>query len=387
MQLAVVTIRVTSDRDLVRVDSSPDEEECVMSAAPKGSFRVRGWWVGAVGVAALVVPTTMVWANGSDKASEVVPSYTDAKKLAGNKLWQGDHLVVSPDGKNIAADGRNDRITRWVDGDLYTTAVPGKDANKVVGANSDGVVVGLGSDWNDDGTVEMGWRYQNSHADKLKGLGDLNRSYPRAVAEDGTIVGQIRDENNEKNAAVRWAPGELEPTILHTPDDDQAEDLTAIDISADGSTIIGSVDKTSWVWDDRGDATKIPTPSSSYHGGVVAIAGDWVLTKSQSHFYRLDISKDDPKLEEVKKLDAEAAPADIDAEGRVSQRYKDDAVIVDTDNKMTTLDGLSDESGLSYGADAITPDGAYVVGTAEEQTDDPEYPDEPIVTPVMWTCK
>lgn len=346
---------------------------------------VRRWWMaaGAAGVVALAVPAALVWADGADgsaKDTGAARSCAAAKKLTGMELEEGDHTVVSPDGNAIAADGAKPGL--WMDGKYSSIESPTKDFNAVQGVNSDGLVVGQGKLLHAE--KDVGWKYEDGKAVKLKGIGDYGVVFPEAVSDDGTIVGAARDASTEKDIAVKWAPGELEPTQLK-PGSGEPEDVVAHGISDDG-TIVGSGDKTSWIWDAKGKATEIPTPSSSYDGGVIAIDGDWVLTSTENEFYRLDISKDNPKLQKVDKLNAELDPADIDSKGRVYQQYKSEAVVVDLDNKVTTLDRLSgDDSSKTYAANSANADGTHIVGTAETAPTDPSQ--EVKRTPITWTCK
>lgn len=340
----------------------------------------RNWIVGTVAVVAacaVAVVVAVFYISGGLFSGEppviedcgdmgAAPKPSDEYQSEELGLESADDAEETP--KGVSADGRytvgvrdgmdapeDTTVMLRHDGqDVDTSAViPGGDYSTAFGVNSSGDVIG-GIEKSKVG----GWVFRDEKFVELKGPDGSRDVEPRAIADDGTIVGYF-GATYPTRVPVMWEPGEVKATEL--PIDDGLHGK-AIGISSTG-IIIGNVydgkhpEKSestyAWVWDTDGNGRKLSElvdfPSGKKHEESWAfdIACDWVVADTGSDFIKVKLATGE--VEVVKGIDESWDDAwdyqktAIDGHGRVFGTEKtedEDASAGIFDDGFTPLPGL-----------------------------------------------
>lgn len=130
--------------------------------------------------------------------------------------------------------------------------------------------------------VGLGWLTAgNAHAvkwDAINGVTDLGSTVPdrssraNAINADGSVIVGWQDQDNGTRSGAMWING-TESFITDSNGDYVGE---AGDVSADGTTIIGSAMPNPYVWNSTTGLTYITHPNSSFffRGGATGISAD-----------------------------------------------------------------------------------------------------------------
>ncbi|HZE37978.1 MAG TPA: hypothetical protein VE172_04125 [Stackebrandtia sp.] len=323
----------------------------------------------------------------------IAPARDDACPVGSYKFdeLKADMYIqaVSPNGEYLVGrldDGSDNAFGLWHDGKL----------SRVKGAPSSGHTIYGNLDVNDSGVVAGGgvtsWRYQGRKFQVLKGTKDLPVTTAVAIANDGTVAGEIGERVaaafEGETRPVRWAPGATKPTPLRVPQDGNGQ---VRDISADGTVVgaeqgKGSDYSSAWVWDGDGHGKPL---LNNHHKGVlssnpVSVNGDWVLASTEAGYADMNAMVNDQpkgvvrvnlhsgranKVTGVTITAMESISGRIDDHGRVFG-YADDGRFSVADGKTTKLPGMrspypdaeSEEEDFANKLLGIAQDGSVVIG-------------------------
>jgi hypothetical protein len=169
------------------------------------------------------------------------------------------------------------RLLIWDNGRLTTVDMPGTDET-FQDINGSGVAVGSSFD---DGGGTSAYVYRDGKLTKLPAPATFVEV--RAVGENGTIVGAVRDSDVGPHRPLVWRDPAGQPQQLDLPNGSASG--VAVDVGADG-TIVGSVSKTGlddgqgYLWKPDGTGQMLPMPEingkpangwspTSVHNGVI----------------------------------------------------------------------------------------------------------------------
>jgi uncharacterized membrane protein len=283
----------------------------------------------------------------------------------------GRHIVGRTGGTDLDLLIWTDRRPRLVD-------LPGERQvpNDV---NPAGVVVGSTVFGSMGGPQEVrAWVYRDGAVALLPGTRGAEAS---AVSDDGTVVGTV------DGRPVLWRPSAPEPSTLPMPD--PARKGKAIDISADGQTIVGLLDPDHqprpYVWSAGGMPRELPLPTIDGEPAMTAIAetitGDWVAGMATS---RQDDSgvpvRWNLRTGEVAVFpEHRLAGASVSTDGRITAQGDGGRAVVLGGAQTRTLRRLDDSTVLADTPYGISLDGRTVAGNAASARAGG-------TAPVLWHC-
>lgn len=205
-----------------------------------------------------------------------IGSISNGYPAAGRTLITADGTKIGSSTTNTAT-GFNEISTyntatgSWTNlGGLVPTGWDGH-VSSTWGMTSDGsTIVGLG--WLTAGTAHaVKW-------DAATGVTDLGSIVPNrssranAINDDGSVIVGWQDQDNGTRSGAKWVNG-VESFITDANGNYVGE---AGDVSADGTTIIGSAMPNPYVWNSVNGLTYITHPNSSafFRGGATGISAD-----------------------------------------------------------------------------------------------------------------
>jgi len=205
-----------------------------------------------------------------------IGSISNGYPAAGRTLITADGTKIGSSTTNTATGFNeistyNTATSSWTNlGGLVPTGWDGH-VSSTWGMTSDGsTIVGLG--WLTAGTAHaVKW-------DAATGVTDLGSIVPNrssranAINDDGSVIVGWQDQDNGTRSGAKWVNG-VESFITDTNGNYVGE---AGDVSADGTTIIGSAMPNPYVWNSVNGLTYITHPNSSafFRGGATGISAD-----------------------------------------------------------------------------------------------------------------
>ncbi|REC79604.1 secretion protein [Chryseobacterium elymi] len=205
-----------------------------------------------------------------------IGSISNGYPAAGRTLITADGTKIGSSTTN-AATGFNEISTyntvsaSWTNhGGLVPTGWDGH-VSSTWGMTSDGnTIVGLG--WVTAGSAHaVKWDATNGVTD-LGSIVPNRSSRANAINSDGSVIVGWQDQDNGTRSGAKWVNG-VESFITDSNGNYVGE---AGDVSADGTTIIGSAMPNPYVWNSVSGLTYITHPNSSvfFRGGATGISAD-----------------------------------------------------------------------------------------------------------------
>lgn len=264
----------------------------------------------------------------------------------------------------------------WDQGALHRADLPG--AQQIpTDVNAGGVVVGDGEG--------QAWTYDGGTAQPLKG----KRPSAAAISDGGVIVGA------DDGLPAVWRSASDAPSALPLPEG--AWEGQATDITADGSTIVGTIRdaKTNtghaYVWSADGTRRELPLPVidgvTAAGAHAAGITGDWVSGAAETRHTSVT-ARWNLRTGEVQTFpDAHGAGGEISANGwMVAGDELGNGTLLLGRQATLRLPGLPErgDAGLRDVPKAISQDGLLIAGNASAGA--PQAAGKGTL-PVLWRCR
>lgn len=301
----------------------------------------------------------------SGDANPYAGGMCDLGTLTNDKLGYGEASGISADGTVIVgyADSKNDVLQyathafRWVGGNMQGlgTLLANNVGTSVARAvSADGSVVAGNSAATDDNEVVTTHAFRWADGTML-GLGTLRadnegNSFARALSADGTTVVGYASFASGTDHAFRWADGAMQDLGTLGPDDD--DESSAYAVSADGIVVVGDTD------------------AVSDTGGRVSHAFRWAEGEMDSLGTLL---KNNEGNSRATGLSADGAIIVGSADSVDDNAESTQHAFRWVDGAMLGLGTLRAANAGDSQADAISTDGAVIVGRASSVDDNGEF--------------
>ncbi|MFC0531226.1 hypothetical protein [Phytohabitans kaempferiae] len=294
-------------------------------------------------------------------------------------------FAMEPGGRHIV--GRTGSIGRtgsvdldlliWTDGRPRLVDLPG-ESQLPHDVNAAGVVVGSTVFGAMGGPQEIrAWVYRDGAVAILPGTRGTEAF---AVSDDGTVVGTV------EGRPVLWDPSANKPSSLRMPE--AGWKGKAIDISADGQTIVGQltpdVKSRPYVWSADGTPRELPLPTIDGETAMTAsaksITGEWVAGLATSRHDDGGV----PVRWNLRTGEVRVFPkyglvgASVSTDGRITAKGDGGRAVVLGGRNTLTLRRLDDNTGLHDTTYGISYDGRTIAGNAASARSG--------TAPVVWHC-
>jgi len=371
--------------DLMLAVEVPVSKADVHKAIVKGrrQARVRAALVsGATGVVVVAVVGAFVALRPQPETSEPQqgpPSHAaPVKGCVGTALalpkgtTEATVKAIDPTGEIVAGyiGTESPKPVVWK-GEGAPELLPGV-AGVAVAVATDGTVVGYDANQADE---SVGWVYRNGRATNLAKVNGYKWTNPNAINASGVIAGWVHGEALDDTAPVVWA---ADGTVhkLTVPQGVGHQDVhaaTARDVADDG-TVVGAVRDVPMLWKPDGTPQALPLPSGVDNGMAMAVAGSYAYGNTSDGPVRWDL-----RTGQVVKLppNGDFGAWDGSANGFAllpGDRDKS-ALRVGLDGQTDSFTAPNNEKALPF---AISADGATVAGVGAVGED--------TAHPVVWHC-